>query len=47
MASNSDASVERLPGGALGSGTDTNNNATDFVNRAPADPQDASSTPTP
>ncbi|HET7581335.1 MAG TPA: hypothetical protein VFL75_01110 [Candidatus Limnocylindria bacterium] len=38
-------SVERLPGGAAGSGQDTNDNSVDFVDRATPDPQNAGSPP--
>lgn len=41
------ASLERLPGGALGSTRDTDNNAADFVERAVPDPQNLASAPTP
>ena len=33
------ASIERLPGGALGSGTDTDDNAADFADRLVPEPQ--------
>jgi hypothetical protein len=46
-ASNSDASLERLPGGSGGSCADTNDNTADFTPRAPADPQNTQSAPTP
>jgi hypothetical protein len=45
--SNTDVSIERLPGGALGNCTDTNNNAADFVSRAPSYPHDLASPPVP
>lgn len=35
--------LERLPGGALGSTQDTDDNAADFVERAPPDPQNSTS----
>ncbi|MGI8658688.1 MAG: lamin tail domain-containing protein [Candidatus Limnocylindria bacterium] len=41
------ASVERLPGGAAGSGTDTDDNASDFVQRPVPDPQNLGSDPVP
>lgn len=44
---NSDRSLERKPGGALGSGTDTGDSATDFQITTPADPQNLSSPPAP
>jgi hypothetical protein len=37
------SSIERLPGGAAGSTTDTDDNATDFAVRAMPDPQNAAS----
>jgi hypothetical protein len=46
-ATNSDASVERLPGGAAGNCTDTDMNSADFQVTMPAMPQDATSPPTP
>ena len=53
-ASNLNRGYERKPGGASGSGTDTDNNATDFMLISPSDPQNSSSgcispspTPTP
>ncbi len=45
--SNSDASLERLPGGMGGSCSDTDDNAADFAPRAPADPRSTLSAPTP
>jgi len=45
--SNSDASIERAPGGAGGNCTDTNDNAADFIHQAPATPQSTASAPTP
>ncbi len=39
------SSIERLPGGAAGSGQDTNDNAADFVVNAAPDPQGSTSTP--
>ena len=41
------ASIERLPGGALGSGTDTDDNAADFAERLVPGPQNLASVPTP
>lgn len=41
------ASLERLPGGALGSGQDTDDNLTDFAERAEPDPQNLAAPPTP
>ncbi len=41
------ASIERLPGGAAGSTQDTDDNASDFVERALPDPQNAASPPVP
>jgi hypothetical protein len=41
------ASLERLPGGALGSTRDTDDNAADFVERLLPDPQNSASPPTP
>ncbi|HEX6475601.1 MAG TPA: lamin tail domain-containing protein [Candidatus Limnocylindria bacterium] len=41
------ASSERLPGGAAGSGQDTDQNAADFVERATPDPQNTASPPIP
>ncbi len=46
-ASASDASIERKPGGALGNGQNTGDNAADFTPIAPAKPQDLASPPTP
>ena len=53
-ANNLNRGYERKPGGALGSGTDTDNNSTDFQLITPSDPQNsttgcvsASPTPTP
>ena len=46
-ASNVDASLERLPGGASGSCSDTNDNPSDFAPRSPAGPQSTASAPTP
>lgn len=45
--SNSDASLERRPGGAGGNATDTNVSANDFVSLATATPRNLSSAPTP
>ncbi|HEU4388649.1 MAG TPA: lamin tail domain-containing protein, partial [Blastocatellia bacterium] len=42
--SNLNRGYERKPGGASGSGTDTDNNATDFQLITPSDPQNLSST---
>lgn len=39
------SSLERLPGGASGSGQDTNDNAADFIVRATPDPQNAGAAP--
>lgn len=44
---NIDRSFERLPGGALGNGTDTNNNTVDFVAVQPSNPQNLASPATP
>lgn len=44
---NTDASIERLPGGAAGSCTDTGVSASDFVTIMPGAPQSTASTPTP
>lgn len=41
------ASIERLPGGALGSTVDTNDNSVDFTQRAVPDPQNGGSDPVP
>jgi hypothetical protein len=41
------ASIERLPGGAAGSGQDTDQNAADFVERISPDPQNTASPPIP
>ena len=41
------ASIERLPGGTLGSGQDTGDNAVDFVERLAPEPQNLGSPPTP
>ncbi|HET8776060.1 MAG TPA: hypothetical protein VFN76_00230, partial [Candidatus Limnocylindria bacterium] len=41
------ASIERLPGGALGSTQDTDDNAVDFVERLVPEPQNLASSPTP
>ena len=40
------ASIERLPGGAIGSGQDTDANLVDFVERLVPDPQNLGSPPT-
>jgi hypothetical protein len=44
---NTDGSYERKTGGGLGSTQDTNDNASDFAFRSPAEPQNLSSPPTP
>jgi hypothetical protein len=41
------SSLERLPGGALGSGQDTDHNAVDFAVRPVPDPQNSTSPPVP
>ncbi len=41
------SSVERLPGGSLGSGQDTDHNLVDFVVRVAPDPQNSTSPPVP
>ena len=41
------SSIERLPGGGLGSTQDTDDNATDFAERAVPEPQNLASAPTP
>jgi beta-lactamase superfamily II metal-dependent hydrolase len=46
-ASNTNQGYERKAGGLQGSQQDTNNNGTDFQVRAPSDPQNLSSAPTP
>jgi hypothetical protein len=43
----SGSSIERLPGGLLGNGVDSNENSADFVVRALPSPQNLSSPPTP
>ncbi|MBA2702643.1 MAG: lamin tail domain-containing protein [Blastocatellia bacterium] len=44
LSANVDQSYERKPGGSFGNGTDTNNNAADFIlNSASSNPQNASS----
>lgn len=45
--SNSDVSLERLPGGALGNCVDTKSSLTDFKSTSPAKPQNRFSSPTP
>jgi len=45
--SNSDVSLERKPGGALGNTQNTGDNSADFQNTTPADPHNLSSTPVP
>lgn len=47
VAPSSGASLERLPGGPLGSGQDTDDNAADFVILATPDPQNRLSAPVP
>ncbi len=42
-----DRSMERRPGGALGNGTDTNDNTADFTLISPPNPQSLASAPTP
>jgi hypothetical protein len=44
---NTDASLERKPGGAAGNCTDTGDNGADFQLSTPANPQDSASPPTP
>jgi hypothetical protein len=44
---NTDRSIERKPGGALGNATDTGDNSADFVISTPSNPQSSSSAPTP
>jgi hypothetical protein len=46
-ATNTDASIERKPGGGAGNGVDTNDNAADFAALAPARPQSSASVVTP
>jgi hypothetical protein len=46
-ASNSDVSIERLPGGTSNNCTDTQDNAADFHQADPATPQSTASVPTP
>jgi cysteine-rich repeat protein len=46
-ASNTDASIERKPGGAGGNCSDTGDNAADFAVLMPANPQNSQSPPTP
>ncbi len=41
------SSLERLPGGPLGSGQDTDHNLVDFVVHSPPDPQNSASAPVP
>lgn len=41
------SSLERLPGGALGSGQDTDDNVDDFAERSEPDPQSLAAPPTP
>ena len=43
----SGSSLERLPGGALGNGADSNDNSADFVMRGTPSPQNLGSEPTP
>jgi hypothetical protein len=47
VAPSAGASLERLPGGALGSGQDTDDNQADFVERLVPGPQNLGSPPTP
>lgn len=47
LTTNVDRGYERLPGGSQGSTQDTGDNATDFNERAPTDPQNLLSTPVP
>jgi hypothetical protein len=47
VTSNTDASLERRPGGTGGSTQDTGDNATDFQVTAPAQPQNSASAPVP
>jgi hypothetical protein len=42
-----DVSLERKPGGSLGNGQDTNNNAVDFQSLAPSKPRNLASPPAP
>jgi hypothetical protein len=42
-----DVSIQRLPGGALGSCIDTGDNAADFFTTTPAAPQSSTSPATP
>lgn len=46
-ATNTDASIERKPGGGSGNSVDTNDNAADFAALAPARPQSSASAPAP
>jgi cysteine-rich repeat protein len=46
-ATNTDASIERKPGGAAGNCGDTGDNATDFAALMPSNPQSSLSAPTP
>ncbi|MEO8799589.1 MAG: hypothetical protein ABI551_16975 [Polyangiaceae bacterium] len=46
-ATNTDTSLERKPGGASGNGTDSNDNAADFMIVTPSNPQSSTSAPTP
>jgi hypothetical protein len=43
----SDASIERKPGGAAGNCTDTGDNADDFITQMPSTPENTMSPPTP
>jgi hypothetical protein len=43
----SDASIERKPGGAGGNCTDTGDNASDFITQTPSTPENTASPPTP
>jgi hypothetical protein len=42
-----DMSIERKPGGSMGNGQNTGNNASDWQTSIPANPQDLASVPTP
>ncbi len=45
--SNVNVSVERKPGGALGNGQNTSDNAADFTGNVPSNPQSTTSPSTP
>ncbi len=45
--SDSDASLERTPGGGAGNCTDTGDNAADFIQQAPSTPRNSQSPPAP